>query len=473
VKSLVGSERALLLWLALLARLMTLPFVDGIVQPDEYFQTLEPGSVLATGHGLLAWEWDTGIRSWALPGLYATLFRIAEALGLDGPGEVVRIAQVIHLGLSLVIVDSSMRLGHVFGGANLARWAGVLAALFPPLLFYATRTLSDCDSTAFLMWGYARWMAEVDQTSHPGAEKARGNGWHSGAFATGLIAGGAYAVRYTAPIFMLGIGLVTVYRRQWKSVLLLVGGFATVAACLGLLDWLTWGSPFHSLLAYFEFNVIDNGAARFGTSPFAWYLSTVGDMLGLAAPLVALLVLRGCLAARSVGLAAAIGFIMISIISHKEERFLLPILALLPLFAALGARRLWADFRLPRVFLPLGACLSLAATWAVYAEKDWSPNAEWLPAMRWLGARDDVSGILATEGWGSLGGHAVHRLPVPVIAHPALLVDFGMRESLGNTLFNYLVISESDLADFSKTSAEHDFVRVARLGRIRVLRRRH
>src|SRR5665811_210921 len=64
---------ALRVWAAL--------FDHSIYWPDEIFQTLEPAHHLAFGHGLMAWEFRDGARSWALPGAYAGLFEIASALG--------------------------------------------------------------------------------------------------------------------------------------------------------------------------------------------------------------------------------------------------------------------------------------------------------------------------------------------------------------------------------------------------------
>src|SRR5216683_2421204 len=39
----------------------------GRIHPDELYQTLEPAYFRAHGYGLLAWEWQAGIRNWAVP----------------------------------------------------------------------------------------------------------------------------------------------------------------------------------------------------------------------------------------------------------------------------------------------------------------------------------------------------------------------------------------------------------------------
>lgn len=468
-----GRERVFLLLVALTVRLALYPWVDGFIWPDEIFQTLEPGSVRATGHGLLSWEWDTGIRSWAVPGIYAALFRVADLLGCDGPGQVVRLAQLVHIGLSLVIVDASMRLAGVIAGARVARWAGIAAAVCAPLVYFAPHPLADCGATAFMAWGLARW---VEATAE-GAPKGRD------AVIAGLLFGVAFAIRYSIPIFFVGPVLVVLWQRRWKPVVHLAAGFLAVALAVGLLDWATWGRPFHSLVGYVKFNLIEGGAAAFGVSPPGWYLAEIARALGWAWPLVALLALRGAVGARGIGLGVALGLALISSAAHKEERFALPVYAFLPLLATLGAWHLGAVIRqrqpkaIRRIarrrvaIVAFAVALLSSSSWIVYAQRDWSPGADWLPAMRWLGARDDVSGILAIAAWPELGGHSMHRLPVPVIASTSLLTDEAERPVLDNLMFNYAVVDAAKASLVSRASPDHPFVVVARMGRIWILRR--
>ena len=50
----------------------------------------------------------------------------------------------------------------------------------------------------------------------------------------------------------------------------------------GLLDWVTWGRPFHSLLAYVDFNLLLGGASTFGVEPFGFYAATLWTSVGPA-----------------------------------------------------------------------------------------------------------------------------------------------------------------------------------------------
>jgi hypothetical protein len=110
-----------------------------------------------------------------------------------------------------------------------------------------------------------------------------------------------------------------------------------VALGLGALDWGTWGTPFHSLMAYLRFNVLSDGAVRnFGASPPGFYVPVLLAALPFWAWLAVPLAL-GALRRLSVSLPLFCALVYVAVVSatpHKEERFLYPALVLLVLAAA-------------------------------------------------------------------------------------------------------------------------------------------
>jgi hypothetical protein len=75
---------AALVVLAILLRLQPILVEPSAVWPDEIFQTSEPAHRLVFGSGLVAWEFQLGVRSWLLPGIIAGLMElswIARRLG--------------------------------------------------------------------------------------------------------------------------------------------------------------------------------------------------------------------------------------------------------------------------------------------------------------------------------------------------------------------------------------------------------
>src|SRR5712691_1351833 len=73
-----------LIVLGVLLRLVPTVFVPSINWGDEIFQTVEPAHRLVFGYGLVAWEFELGMRSWLLPGVIAGLMELSRIIG-DGP----------------------------------------------------------------------------------------------------------------------------------------------------------------------------------------------------------------------------------------------------------------------------------------------------------------------------------------------------------------------------------------------------
>jgi GPI mannosyltransferase 3 len=81
----IGAGLAALVVLAIALRLEPILVEPSAVWPDEIFQASEPAHRLVYGSGLVAWEFQLGVRSWLLPGVIAALMELARIAG-DGPG---------------------------------------------------------------------------------------------------------------------------------------------------------------------------------------------------------------------------------------------------------------------------------------------------------------------------------------------------------------------------------------------------
>lgn len=456
-------ELRVILLVALVARLAAWLVSDGFVWPDEYFQSLEPAHHALYGHGVLAWEWQSGIRSWAVPYAYVAIFRVAAAFGFDGPGDLPAAAQLANVVLSLVVVGASWRLGRI-AGRRTATMAGVLAAVFAPLLFHAGRTLTDCGAAVFTVAAYARFAESTREDDATAADRS--------ALLAGVFIGLAYLFRYTAPIFFLGPAIYLYVHGQHRWLKRLALGFFAVVIALGLLDWLTWGTPFHSVLAYFSFNVAEGGSARYGVEPFGWYATSLAAQAGPLWLLAALLsglawVRKGPLGA--IGLGLALGFVAMSLVAHKEERFLLPVVFMLPVAFAVGAERVAGFLRDVgrRRWLVVPALLAAvtASSWSEWARRDWRPGADWLAAMRWIGEAPDVHGVVTTTGWSNLGGDVVHRKNLPFVSNVDV-GDEGRTTLLESPLLDTLVTDRAFRGD------DFGFTEVVRFGEVIVMRRR-
>ena len=109
----------------------------------------------------------------------------------------------------------------------------------------------------------------------------------------------------------------------------------------GLLDWLTWGRPFHSLIAYVDFNLLRGGASTFGVEPFWYYLQSLWHSTGPSLLVLGLLAVLGGARAPALGLTVLANLLVHSWIPHKELRFLVPSLPLACALVGIGSEWLF------------------------------------------------------------------------------------------------------------------------------------
>ena len=146
----------------------------GRLHPDELFQSLEVAFHRAYGFGIVPWEWQVppnaatatapwGIRNQAVPMFLAALFKAGDAVGISSVMGRRVLAEVPQFLLHVAMLGAVWRLAARRVGANLARSALWLVALYGPLVWFGGRTMSESFSTAFLVWGLERLDSEDPQ----------------------------------------------------------------------------------------------------------------------------------------------------------------------------------------------------------------------------------------------------------------------------------------------------------------------
>jgi GPI mannosyltransferase 3 len=401
-------------WLAVVA---VLPLLDAVfrmgrLHPDEIYQALDPAMSRAFGFGVMAWEWQSGLRNWFIPGLFSLLLRACEAIGVtdvQGRRFVLALPQAgLHLAmLGAVWRFSARRLSHAAAHPSTAsRFAVLLIALNPLVIFFAGRTMSESFSAALLVWGLER-LDDVDD-----------HRWHVG-FLGGVLLGLAEVTRYGSAAVIVPALVVLAATRRFRVLALCVVGGALVALGLGLLDRLTWGATlpsarlggwWHSLLEYVDYNIISGKSASFGTSPWFFYLPRL-----LFAPvgLLGLALWRWDKAARAwlFAVPALVYVISISITPHKEDRFLYPALVLLCVAAAPAVARAaitgvplaprWLSGRIGRALAGVAVIASLAV---LVVTSELKPTRPELFRLTTRASREGTGLIVMNEGlWGAGG----------------------------------------------------------------------
>ncbi len=177
--------------------------VLGRLHPDEVYQFLEPAYARVHGYGVLAWEWQEGLRNWAVPLLLAAVLRVGGWFGLRDPWVARGLLAVPLWALQAWGLVSAVRLGRRRAG-ELGGWVALFALGWLPLfVVVAGRTLGEALSAALLL---------VAAEALSRDERPRGSGLLGGA-ALGV----AFVVRYgSVPAVVAALAWVAA-RRRWRA----------------------------------------------------------------------------------------------------------------------------------------------------------------------------------------------------------------------------------------------------------------
>ncbi len=400
-----------LLTLAALPRIWAAFADQGQFWPDEVFQTLEQAHRLAFGYGLIPWEFSDGARSWLFPGALAAVLKVAAWLGARSGLTLVIVAKLGMVALNLVGIGAAMRLAERLGGNRDEHrvapngtvaliLTGLLCATYPPLVVFGARCMTETASATLLVLA-ALW-------SLPGTEPQK-------VARAGVLAGLAIFLRYQNGLFAAGLLVsLLLVRRNWRSVIYYSATASAVGVAGGLLDFVTWGQPFHSFVRYVQFNFIEGRAAGWGTAPADYYVQTFASSVGLPLGIVLLvglvLSLRRALA---LGLILFLYVVIHSSVPHKEFRFMLPIMPLGLALAGTGLssalRRVTGQAQKLGYALVVGVALAVALAYQTTQA-----------TFRSLGQPAGLGAEFSGENHPWHAGEAVNRALLEAAAQPAL-----------------------------------------------------
>ena len=238
-------------------------------------------------------------------------------------------AKLAMVGLGLLGVYAVIRIGETLGGASAGVLCGVLAALFPPSIVYGSRCMSEmasgtlCVVAVLLALGRQQWKLAL----------------------AGCVAALAIFVRYQSGIVALGLFAWLVMQRRRREALVYATAALVTGLAGGLLDWLTWGAPFHSFVTYVRFNLVEGQSANFGTEPFSYYFTVAWSAVGIS--IIAIAVGLWTSARSAAGLLAIVVVYVLAhaLVGHKEFRFIMPIVPLMLALAGVGLAALLARVR--------------------------------------------------------------------------------------------------------------------------------
>jgi hypothetical protein len=328
-----ARHRALVLALALALRLFVALTRTDRHWPDEHYQTLEPAYFIVHGHGVLAWEWLQGFRSWLLPLVHVPLVAIAALFGARGGLAVTHLVRTVYAVADLVVLTRFVEFviarrpfAHERHRARAHALSLSTLLLLPTIILWSPSSLQD-HLASLLFYG-------AIPTVYRAIESDRPSRW---ALAGSLLTLPVTIKLQCAPL-SLGTMLTALFLRSTaqraRIATALALGALGVAVLSALVDQWTFGSfaatTIHQL-AYGE-----SISRLFGTAPPWGYLTSLPELIGydgiaLVLALSVLSIARAQPVPRTLDplwliAPGAIALLLaLSAIPHKEPRFALPI----------------------------------------------------------------------------------------------------------------------------------------------------
>jgi hypothetical protein len=308
----------------------------------------------AAGFAYQPWE----IRNLLVPDvMVAPLVRLSACLGFDQTSQMIFAATLPFIALTALTVWLIYRIGGFLP-------ALLFAAHWIPLGFGSTpypRTLAMCCVVAAALI-VERWP-----------------------FAAGLLAGLAFADRFSEVVFV--IPLLIVARRR----VAVFGGAVLSIAFAGAYDWLTYGAPFSSFLSFARLTVVEpDFASRVKYQAPWWYLSNLTRWLAPTL-LPALWVARR----HRLWWFVLIPLAAFSAVRHKELRYLEALIPFVMIIAASGLAILARRNRALAI-----ALLAVSVAWNLYGIRYFARKSQpAVMAARDLGEDPSVRIVVLSQMW--------------------------------------------------------------------------
>ncbi|XP_015430079.1 PREDICTED: GPI mannosyltransferase 3-like [Dufourea novaeangliae] len=321
-----------ILLLLLVWRLSSVFLVQTAHVPDEYWQSLEVAHHLAFGYGYLTWEWTANIRNYIYPFLISIIYRILALMSLDYVTVLTTVPRIFQALIS------------AYGEFKFYQWTKNKWTLYSLCInwywyYCATRTLINTVETACTM---------IALTMFPWPDS------NNRSINFLWIVGFLCMMRPTAAIIWLPLCIYHLCTSSEKK-LMLISRYSTICiiCCLSsiLLDSFCCGTLIISPWEFFRVNVFYKIGDFYGTQHLLWYAFCGLPVLLGPYYVVFLLCIwqitkySACFYRQTIMLFVISWTICIySLLSHKEFRFLLPLLPMLILICTSCTPRLNVKF---------------------------------------------------------------------------------------------------------------------------------
>jgi GPI mannosyltransferase 3 len=386
-------------WLALLAicalavviRASVMALVPSILHPDEVMW-LEQANRLVNHQGLEPWDFQTGERSWLWPGLIAGFMALGQLFGPPPSAGLAGVTVLLCI-VSLPPVVCGFLWGRNLAGLRGAIITGLLNAVWFELVYFYAHPLSESFAASALVTGL--------YLTYPGRGATSERRIFLGAAMLGLAAVLRPQLIPAIAVAVIAIGGVR-ERNHYRA---LLSGLALPIVLSGLLDWITWGWPFHSTIMYIYYQSKVSSVA--GLNPIYSYIGWEAVAWGLFGIVIVLSTLYGAFRLPLLFWVAAVIFVVHSLVSHKEYRYFSPALPLIMTLAGVGSTFAadWLADRLGRPGLRRALLVAVPLVWSIASlALAASHNRTWF----WVRSRGSILAMRAVNVDGQACGVGIY-----------------------------------------------------------------
>lgn len=354
--------RALIVGLVL--RLLSAYFVYGPQALDDYKHGVYPAWQFFAHLPLDLPDYRSRLLVWFL----GAFVHIASWFGVESALGQVRAMYVGLAVTSLVAIVGTylyaqLQRSKLYGATLL-----YMMAMFPLMPFVSTRAFGEAVALAFVVFGFGALEKARQQTPN------RFGWWFLGFLSLGV----ATLFRFHAGILFFAALGILFYLRLWIGVFAgVAAGFATLVS-QAVIDVASDKAPFGTLIEYLAAN--EGGAAKYGVSP--WYNTWLFVLVVALAPFSFVLFgrLKSLWRRQWAILIPWLLFVSVhSLVPHKEERFLYPIVGLelwaLSYLWASSALSVWSRRVFSSALFGIGSLLLLVVCFVNSQEGEIEPPA--------------------------------------------------------------------------------------------------
>ena len=285
---------------------------------------MEQANRVVNHQGMVMWDFQVGERSWVWPGVIAAFMALGQLFGSPPAAGLAGVAALLGI-LSLAPVTCAFLWGRNVAGFAGAVRAALVNAVWYELVYFYAHPISETFAGAALVIGL--YLVYPDRLV-PSTRRL---------FAGAMMFGLSMVVRpQLTPVIAVAVLVLggLRFRERYPA---LLGGLAVPILLSGLLDWVTWGWPFHAYFTYVYDLSVGGVAAAFGRNPFYSFFGWEWVAWGVFGIVIAVCTIYGGLRLPFLLLIVATIFMLHSAIGHKEYRYISPALPVLMTLAGIGS----------------------------------------------------------------------------------------------------------------------------------------